>query len=95
MSLTRNAQLFLGVSTFAILAANGAAAADADNQQSLSESCEVLPEQVLVTGSLIRGSTAVVEPARNLGAAGFVETGALKTADLSQTAQYLRPLSPR
>ncbi len=51
MSLTRNAQISFGVSTFAILAANGATASDADNQQSLSERYEVLPEQVLVTRS--------------------------------------------
>ena len=41
-----------------------------------------VPEQVLVTGSLIHGTVAVGVPITTLGDADFKETGALTTADL-------------
>lgn len=44
-----------------------------------------VPEQVLVTGSLIRGTAAVGVPVTNLGPQDFAQTGALTTADLFRT----------
>lgn len=44
-----------------------------------------VPEQVLVTGSLIRGTAAVGVPVTNLGPQDFTQTGALNTADLFRT----------
>src|SRR5215469_3865385 len=44
-----------------------------------------VPEQVLVTGSLIRGTVAVGVPVTNLSPQDFAQTGALTTADLLRT----------
>src|SRR5258706_12817662 len=44
-----------------------------------------VPEQVLVTGSLIRGTAAVGVPVTNLSPRDFAQTGALPTADLFRT----------
>ena len=44
-----------------------------------------LPEQVLITGSLIRGAAAVGVPVTNLSPQDFVETGALTTSELFKT----------
>jgi outer membrane receptor protein involved in Fe transport len=44
-----------------------------------------IPEQVLVTGSLIRGTAAVGVPVTNLSPQDFAQTGALTTADLFRT----------
>ena len=41
-----------------------------------------IPEQVLITGSLIRGTAAVGVPVTNLSPQDFAQTGALTTADL-------------
>jgi iron complex outermembrane receptor protein len=43
---------------------------------------EEAPEQVLVTGSLIHGATAVGVPVTNLGVRDFTESGALTTSEL-------------
>jgi iron complex outermembrane receptor protein len=43
---------------------------------------EEVPETVLITGSLIRGTVAVGVPVVNLGAKDFATTGALSTSDL-------------
>src|SRR5215510_11014862 len=44
-----------------------------------------LPEQVLITGSLIHGAAAVGVPVTNLGTQDFAQTGSLTTADLFRT----------
>jgi len=44
-----------------------------------------VPEQVLITGSLIRGTAAVGVPVTNLSPQDFTQTGALTTADLFRT----------
>src|ERR687886_501501 len=44
-----------------------------------------VPEQVLITGSLIRGTAAVGVPVTNLSVQDFAQTGALTTADLFRT----------
>jgi len=43
---------------------------------------EEIPETVLITGSLIRGTIAVGVPVVNLGPQDFAQTGAISTADL-------------
>jgi iron complex outermembrane receptor protein len=44
-----------------------------------------IPEQVLITGSLIRGTAAVGVPVTNLGKADFIQAGAVSAADLFRT----------
>ena len=46
---------------------------------------EEIPETVLITGSLIRGTTAVGVPVINLSPQDFAMTGALTAADLFRT----------
>src|SRR5215470_19256749 len=46
---------------------------------------EEVPETVLITGSLIRGTAAVGVPVTNLSPQDFSMTGALNTADLFRT----------
>src|ERR1700687_2936045 len=41
-----------------------------------------VPEQVLITGSLIHGTAAVGVPVTNLSTQDFAQTGSLTTADL-------------
>jgi len=44
-----------------------------------------VPEQVLITGSLIHGAAAVGVPVSNLSTQDFAQTGSLTTADLFRT----------
>src|SRR6185437_14170902 len=46
---------------------------------------EAVPEQVLVTGSLIHGAAAVGVPVTNLGTQDFTQTGAVTIGDLFRT----------
>src|SRR5213075_1957112 len=46
---------------------------------------EQVPEQVLITGSLIHGAVTVGVPVTNLSPQDFAQTGALTTADLFRT----------
>lgn len=46
---------------------------------------ETVPEQVLITGSLIHGTTAMGVPVTNLGAQDFTQTGAVTIGDLFRT----------
>ena len=46
---------------------------------------EAVPEQVLVTGSLIHGTAAVGVPVTNLGTQDFAQTGAVSIGDLFRT----------
>jgi iron complex outermembrane recepter protein len=46
---------------------------------------ETVPEQVLITGSLIHGTAAVGVPVTNLGVQDFTQTGAVTIADLFRT----------
>jgi len=48
----------------------------------VAQAPEEIPENVLITGSLIRGTTAVGVPVVNLSPMDFAQTGALTTADL-------------
>src|SRR6266581_6195990 len=53
-------------------------------QAQMAQAQEV-PEQVLITGSLIHGTAAVGVPVTNLNVQDFRQTGALTTADLFRT----------
>src|SRR6195256_6262513 len=53
--------------------------------QAQTAQAEEIPETVLITGSLIRGTAAVGVPVTNLSPQDFAMTGALTTADLFRT----------
>src|SRR4026209_679617 len=59
-----------------------ATAMDAYAQGEMVAQAEEIPETVLITGSLIRGTAAVGVPVTNLSPQDFAMTGALNTADL-------------
>src|SRR5215813_9693363 len=63
----------------AIAASNRAYAGEAEVTAAIPEE---IPENVLITGSLIRGTVAVGVPVVNLSPMDFAQTGALTTADL-------------
>ena len=65
-----------------IIAANAQQVAQAQMAQATPEA---VPEQVLVTGSLIHGTAAVGVPVTNLGVQDFTETGAITIGDLFRT----------
>src|ERR1051326_5846132 len=73
----------LGTTSFLTLAASLDAQAQQVAQSQIA--AEALPEQVLITGSLIRGTAAVGVPVTNLSAQDFNVTGALTTTDLFRT----------
>src|SRR6266568_7303808 len=54
-------------------------------QVQMAQAAEEVPEQVLITGSLIRGTAAVGVPVTNLSPQDFAQTGALTTSDLFRT----------
>ncbi len=70
------------LATASLLTLANALAAQAGEAQSTQASPEEIPETVLITGSLIRGTTAVGVPVTNLSPMDFAQTGALTTADL-------------
>ena len=59
-------------------------ALDAQAQGEVAQADDI-PETVLITGSLIRGTAAVGVPVTNLSPMDFAQTGALTTADLFRT----------
>ena len=63
-----------------LLAVAGAVPAIAQGE--MVAQAEEIPETVLITGSLIRGTTAVGVPVTNLSPQDFANVGALNTADL-------------
>ena len=71
----------LGTASLLTLANSMAAQA----QQMAQATPQEVPEQVLITGSLIRGTAAVGVPVTNLSPQDFAQTGALTTADLFRT----------
>src|SRR6266699_1509111 len=72
----------LGTASFLTLATSLDAQAQQVAQAQMAQAREEVPEQVLITGSLIRGTVAVGVPVTNLGKADFVQTGALSASDL-------------
>ena len=82
---TRFASLMGSVSLLtlsSVLAAHGQQIAQAQMAQA---GPETVPEQVLITGSLIHGTAAVGVPVTNLGVQDFTETGNVSVGDLFRT----------
>ena len=75
--------MFLGSAS--LLAMAGAGASNAQQIMQAQTSPAEVPEQVLVTGSLIRGTVAVGTPVTNLGPQDFTQTGSLTAAELFRT----------
>jgi outer membrane receptor protein involved in Fe transport len=71
----------LGSASLLAMAASSVSQAQQMAQAQMAE----VPEQVLITGSLIRGTVAVGVPVTNIGPQDFIQTGALTTADLFKT----------
>ena len=69
----------LGTASFLTMA--GTAAAQNPPAQTAQASPQVVPEQVLVTGSLIHGAVAVGVPVPALSQLEFQEAGALTISD--------------
>ena len=78
---SRLASLLGSASLLAMIGASGSQAQEQTAQASPAQ----VPEQVLVTGSLIRGTAAVGVPVTNVGPQDFIQTGALTTAELFRT----------
>src|SRR2546423_37050 len=72
----------MGSASLLTLANMLAAQAQQVAQVQTAQAAEEIPEQVLITGSLIRGTAAVGVPVTNLSPQDFAQTGALTTADL-------------
>lgn len=74
--------IFMGSASFLTLTT----AINADAQQmAQAMTAEAVPEQVLVTGSLIHGAAAVGVPVTNLGVQDFTQTGDIAIGDLFRT----------
>ena len=79
-SASRTSWLFGTASVFAM---SGVGFAQAQQTAQVQQpAAEAVPEQVLVTGSLIHGAAAVGVPVLNLGAQDLTTTGSLKIGDL-------------
>ena len=83
---TSRLRALLGTASFLTLASSLDAQAQqvAQAQTAQANPMEV-PEQVLITGSLIRGTAAVGVPVTNLSTQDFRTTGAVTTSDLFRT----------
>jgi outer membrane receptor protein involved in Fe transport len=82
----RVAKLASLLGSASLLAMAGAGAAFAQGQtQTAQVGMTEAPEEVLITGSLIRGTASVGVPVTNIGPQDFVTSGALTTADLFKT----------
>ena len=79
---TANLTTLLGTASLLTMANAIAAQAQQVAQAQMAQAQEQVPEQVLITGSLIRGTVAVGVPVTNLGTQDFKTTGALSTSDL-------------
>jgi len=71
----------LGTASFFVMANTSPSLA----QGEMVAQADEIPETVLITGSLIRGTTAVGVPVTNLSPMDFAQSGALTTADLFRT----------
>src|SRR2546423_5193950 len=74
----------MGSASFLTLTAVSAHAQQVAQAQMAQATTEV-PEQVLVTGSLIHGTAAVGVPITNLGTQDFTQTGNVTIGDLFRT----------
>ena len=88
-SKTSKLTTLLGSASFLTLASSTSAIAQQMAQAQVAQAqmaqAAEVPEQVLITGSLIHGAAAVGVPVTNLGTQDFAQTGSLTTADLFRT----------
>src|SRR5580704_10166934 len=84
-SSTRRVAFLLGTASFASLAAVATAQAQQVAQAQMAQATETPPEEVLITGSLIRGTVAVGAPVTTLGQADFAQAGVVSVGDLLTT----------
>ena len=82
---SRLAYLLGSASLLAMWGAPGTQAQEVAQAQTAQANPMEVPEQVLVTGSLIRGTVAVGVPVTNLSPQDYAQTGSLTTADLFRT----------
>jgi iron complex outermembrane receptor protein len=76
----------MGSASFLTLTATfGAHAQQVAQAQMAQAAPEAVPEQVLITGSLIHGTAAVGVPVTNLGTQDFTQTGNITIGDLFRT----------
>src|ERR1700682_1508661 len=75
----------MGSASLLTLATALSAQAQQVAQAQMAQAAQEVPEQVLITGSLIHGTAAVGVPVTNLNVQDFRQTGALTTADLFRT----------
>src|SRR2546423_2690168 len=75
----------MGSASFLTLTAITAHAQQVAQAQMAQAGPEAVPEQVLITGSLIHGTAAVGVPVTNLGTQDFTQTGAVTIGDLFRT----------
>jgi len=76
---------FLTLSTAITAQAQQMAQTEVAQAQMAQAVPETIPEQVLITGSLIHGTAAVGVPVTNLGAQDFTQTGNVTIGDLFRT----------
>src|ERR1017187_103650 len=84
----------LGSASFVVLMSAQPVWAQAASDQTAQATQEVIPEQVLVTGSLIRGTVAVGVPVTSLANEDYKEIGALNIQDLLNTIPALESSPP-
>jgi iron complex outermembrane receptor protein len=77
--------ILMGSASLATLASALSAQAQQTAQAQMPQASVEVPEQVLVTGSLIHGAAAVGVPVTNLGTQDFTETGNVTIGDLFRT----------
>ncbi|MDE2476865.1 MAG: TonB-dependent receptor, partial [Alphaproteobacteria bacterium] len=83
---SRLATLMGSASLLTMMAAITAHAQQVAQTQMMAQAApEAIPEQVLITGSLIHGTAAVGVPVTNLGAQDFTQTGNITIGDLFRT----------
>jgi iron complex outermembrane recepter protein len=93
-TLSRIATLMGSVSLLSLTTALAAQAQTAPPAQMAQAAPEQVPEQVLVTGSLIHGAAAVGVPVTNLSTQDFAETGAVTIADLFRSSVTSAVVAP-
>src|SRR3954464_9821626 len=85
-STTSKLSTLLGTASLVTMASVMAAHAQQVAQAQMAQAAPAeVPEQVLITGSLIHGTAAVGVPVTNLSPQDFTQTGALTTAELFKT----------
>src|SRR5436189_724984 len=81
-TLMGSASIFTLANALSVHAQQVAQGQQVAQAQMMAQGAGEVPEQVLITGSLIHGTAAVGVPVTNLGPQDFNQTGALTTSDL-------------